>query len=215
MSRATPEQTFAEAQVAITRGDWDGFLVCLDTKDLMRIAANSVKYLLWIGQADAEEFCTEHGIANTFLLTLRTLFQRMEESARSYQQADTSSPEAMLRHSLLHKQIVDEYRKSEKAILKAAADLPRLTAALEKRLRATINGGSISSTMFIDEDLVDISIAGTKAYATRRTANGYSEDVGFVQRKGKWYIRLFAKRPHHETGEQNVPADCQLKSLQD
>lgn len=45
------------------------------------------------------------------------------------------------------------------------------------------------------DEAEDVSIAGTKAWGARRTAEGHVEDVGFVRRKGVWYIRPLAKRP--------------------
>jgi hypothetical protein len=53
----------------------------------------------------------------------------------------------------------------------------------------------LSSRLFVGETLEDVSITGTKAWATRRTPEGHAEDVGFVRRKGDWCIRPLAKRP--------------------
>ncbi|MGH7375050.1 MAG: hypothetical protein ACREJY_12570 [Candidatus Rokuibacteriota bacterium] len=39
------------------------------------------------------------------------------------------------------------------------------------------------------------SVSPARAWATRRSAAGHSEDVGFVRRKGEWYIRVLGKRP--------------------
>jgi len=88
-----------------------------------------------------------------------------------------------------------EARKTLKATLKAVPNLSRFTAALERAMRAEGGGGSISSRLFVDEILEGVSITGTRAWATRRSAAGHSEDVGFVRRKGEWYIRVLGKRP--------------------
>jgi hypothetical protein len=51
MSRATPEDAFAEARAAMERGDRDGFRACLDAGTLLRIAENGVGRLLAGGPA--------------------------------------------------------------------------------------------------------------------------------------------------------------------
>jgi hypothetical protein len=100
----------------------------------------------------------------------------------------------MLEQSLRHKQIVDEYRTALKATLKAVPDLPRFAARVERALRAATEGGSVSSRLLVDEVIENVEITGNKAWATRRTAAGHSEDIGFVRRKDGWCVRLLAKR---------------------
>jgi hypothetical protein len=56
----------------------------------------------------------------------------------------------------------------------------------------------MSTRLFVGEALEEMSITGTKAWATRRSADGHADDVGFVRKKGEWYIRPLAKR--HEAG---------------
>jgi hypothetical protein len=89
----------------------------------------------------------------------------------------------------------DPHQKVLRDTMKAVADLPRFVAAVERAMREVLGGGSVSSRLFVDEMLEDVSTEGTRACATRRTREGHSEDVGFVRRKGAWYIRVFAKRP--------------------
>lgn len=199
MSRTTPEEAFAEARAAMERADWDGVFACLDPDDLLKIAENGVSRFLTGGEATADAFtalCGEHDVPGEMVATLHTLLQRIAESARtSVSPAGRSEPGAMLQQSLRHKQIVDDYRKALKATLKAVPDLARFTAALERALRADGGGGSVSSRLFLDEVLEDVSITGTRAWATRRSRAGHPEDVGFVRRKGQWYIRVLGKRP--------------------
>jgi hypothetical protein len=181
------------------RGDWDGVFACLDPDNLLKISENGVSRFLVGGEATADAFtalCGEHDVPGEMVAALRTLLQRISESARaSVSPASRPEPGAMLQQSLRHKQIVDEYRKALKATLKAVPDLARCTAALERAMRAEGGGGSVSSRLFVDEILEDVSITGTRAWATRRSADGHSEDVGFVRRKGEWYVRVLAKRP--------------------
>ena len=199
MARTTPEEAFAEARAAMERGDWEGVFACLDPSVVARIAENGVARFLVGGETAADAFtalCGEHAVPEPMILALRALLERIAESARaSVVPAARSDPGAMLAQSLRHKQIVDEYRKALKDTLKAVPDLPRFTAALERALRAAGGGGSVSSKLFVDEVLDDVTIAGSAAWATRRTSAGHAEDVGFVRRKGVWSIRLFAKRP--------------------
>lgn len=101
----------------------------------------------------------------------------------------------MLEESLRHKRVVDEYQASLKSTLKAVPDLARFTAALERTLRAESGGGSMSTRLFVGEVLEQVSISGTKAWGTRRSADGHAEDVGFVRKKSGWHIRPLARRP--------------------
>ena len=204
MSRTTPEEAFAEAQAAIERGDWDSFFACLDSDDLLRIAENSLARFLMGGETIAPILtarCSEHAVPEERVVVLRTLLQRIAESGRaSVSLVGSTEPGAMLQQSLRHKQIVDEYQKALKAMLRAVPELSRFTAALERAMRAAEGGGSVSSKLLVDEVLEDVSITGTRAWATRRTASGQSEDVGFVRRKGAWYVRVFARRPAKSRG---------------
>jgi len=88
-----------------------------------------------------------------------------------------------------------EYRASLKSTMKAVPELARFTAALERALRAESGGGSMSTRLFVGEALEEVSITGARAWATRRSADGHAEDVGFVRKKDGWYIRPLARRP--------------------
>jgi hypothetical protein len=116
--------------------------------------------------------CEEHAVPQEKVVGLRALLQRMADSGReSVSLIAGSERGARLQQSLRHKQI---------EMLSAVPNLPRKT--------------------FIDEVLEEVAIVGPKAWATRRTANGHSEEVGFVRRKGEWFIRIFAKRPGRGSG---------------
>jgi len=196
MSRATPEEVFAEARAAMERGDWEGVCACMDADTLLRIAANGVARLSMGGEDLLAALCREHAVPEEMVATMRSRLQRLAESGRAAIAPEVrSDPGAMLEQSLRHKQIVDDYQKSLKAMLKAVPDLAGFTAALERRLRAESGGGSMSARLFVGETLEAVSITGTKAWATRRTAEGHPEDLGFVRRKGAWYLRPLARRP--------------------
>jgi len=199
MSRATPEDAFAEARVAMERGDWEGFCACLDAETLLRIAENGVGRLLAGDPATGAllaGLCREHAVPEEMVVTLRARLQRVAESAREAVSPEArSDPRVMVEASLPHKRVVDEYRASLKSTLKAVPELARFTAALERALRAESGGGSMSTRLFVGEALEQVSITGAKAWATRRSADGHTEDVGFVRKKDGWYIRPLAKRP--------------------
>lgn len=175
-----------------------------DADTLLRIAENGVGRLLAGGPASGDvlaALCRAHGVPDEMVVTLRALLQRLAESGRAAVSPEIrSDPRAMVEESLRHKRVVDEYRASLKSTLKAVPELARFTAALERALRAESGGGSMSTRLFVGEALEDVSIAGTKAWATRRSGNGHAEDVGFVRRKGAWYIRPLAKRPRAGRG---------------
>jgi hypothetical protein len=198
MSRTTPEEAFAEARSAMERGDWDGFFGCVDHDTLSRIAENGVIRLLGGDERSAPAFtalCGEHTLPEEMVIELRALRQRMAESAAQVSQMGGGNPGAMLQQALRHRQIVDRHQKVLRDMMKAVPDLPRFVAAVERAMREVLGGGSVSSRLFVDEILEDVSTEGTRAWATRRTPEGHSEDVGFVRRKGVWYMRVFAKRP--------------------
>ena len=193
MARTTPEETFAEARAAMARGDWEGVFACLDADNLRRIGENSIGRFLAGGERSADAFvalCGEHGVPRDTVATLRSALQRMAESGRATV-ANMSDAAAMMQHSRQHQAHVSAYRTALKDTLKAAPDLPRFIAALERAL----GGGSVSSRLFIDEVVENVRIDGTKARGVRRGPNGFQEDVGFVRKKGVWFIRLFGSRP--------------------
>lgn len=203
MSQTTPEEAFAAAQAAMERGDWDGFFACVDRNDVLTVAENSLKNLL-IGYektaARVTAVCAEHSFPAEAILEVRRIWQRIEESARAIAASHAGGSDAtgraeLLAQSLRHKGLVDQAQKLLRDGMNAVPDLPRFTAALERAMRAAVGAGSVSSRLFVAEVLEGVSIAGTKAWATRRTPGGATDDIGFVRRKGLWYIRAFAQRP--------------------
>jgi hypothetical protein len=193
MAGATPEETFSQARAAMERGDWEGVFACLDADNLRRLGENSINRFVAGGEAAGDAFvalCGEHGVSREPVVALRSSLQRMAESM-SAARASRPDPATMMERSRLHQQNVTTYRDAVKSILKSAPDLPRFTAALERAL----GGGSFSTRLFVGEVVEDVQITGTKAWGVRRGPNGFREDVGFVRKKGLWYVRLFGTRP--------------------
>jgi len=188
MPRSTPEQAFAAAQAAIEQGDWDGFFACVDPADVRRVVKNGLGRL---GRdRRVEELCREAGVEQALLGPVKELASRMARAAQA-------SLSGGVDESLALKGIVEAHRKALDALVKSVSAIAALAAALERHLRATAGGGSVSSSLFVGDLLEEVDAEGNLAWATRRTAGGATESVGFVQRAGEWQIRLFA-RPRAE-----------------
>ncbi|WP_296805853.1 hypothetical protein [Thiocapsa sp.] len=185
MALTTPAESFAEAQAAMTNGDWDGFFATLDRDDLMKIAANGVNRLVGQGPSGAailRDLGAEHSINAEMVAELIAGVERIVSSARAAPSAD-------------HRAIVGGYEDLLKRMLKGIADPGRFAAALERTFRAAGSGGSVSSSLFVGERLEGVEIDGNRAWGTRRLAGGEVEDIGFAKRRGGWFIRLLARRP--------------------
>jgi hypothetical protein len=185
------------------RGDWDGFFACFDRDDLLKIAENSLKMILLEFPAVEVAFtalCAAQPVPVERFTAVRTVWQRIQESAAAPagSRGAHPDPQAMREDSQRHMALVQESQKILKDGLRAAPDLARFTAGLERMMRADGGGGSVSSRLLVGETLEDLTISGTKAWATRQMASGATEDLGFVRRKDGWYLRLFAKRPRRK-----------------
>jgi hypothetical protein len=186
MALTTPAEIFAEAQAAMTCGDWDGFFGTLDRDDLMKIAANGVNRLVGQGPSGAamlRDLGAEHSINAEMVAELIAGAERIVSSARA------ATPSAD------HRAIVGAYEDLLKRMLKGIADPGRFAAALERTFRAAGSGGSVSSSLFVGERLEGVEIDGHRAWGTRRFDGGGTEDIGFAKRSGGWFIRLLARRP--------------------
>jgi hypothetical protein len=192
MARTTPEETFAQARAAMERGDWEGVFACLESDNLRRLGENSIAHFMNGGDRAMDAFvalCGEHGVPPDKVSALRSGLQRMAESGRAaIVQGD---PAAMMQQSARHHENVTAYRLALKETLKAAPNLPGFVAALERAL----GGVSFSTRLFVDEVVENVQVDGAKAWGIRRGPNGLHEDVGFVRKKGAWFIRLFGSRP--------------------
>jgi len=204
MTQSTPTSVFSTAQAAMQHQNWQAFFACLDRAELLSIAANSVNVLLNRSEQTRSIVMNrsmEYAIPQEHMLKLQELSQQMYRSAHAIPEevttnaAASTSPGLILQTAFQHRQIVDAYNQTLKALLRSTPDLAELTAALEQDMRAALGGGSVSSHLFVDEQLENLVIEGNRAWATRRMENGWEEDVGFMQRKGVWYIKLSAKRP--------------------
>ncbi len=199
MVPTSPAAVFTDARTAMERGDWKTFFACLDRGFLVRIAENSFKGLVNQDTAGLHALCAEFSIPADVIDRLRGVQRTMAGLADEIVKMTLSGtmPANAAEIMLGHKQAVGEYEKILTRALKSVPDLPAFTAALERRMRAVVGGGSISSTMFVGETLEDVVVEGKKAWATRRMSEDWTEDVGFVEKGGAWYIKIMAKRPKH------------------
>ena len=98
----------------------------MDDDTLLRIAENGVARFLIGGRDDTADttadtfttLCQDQAVPQDMVLGLHTRLQRISESARA-SIASASDPAAMVQQSLRHKQVVDEYRKALRNMLKA------------------------------------------------------------------------------------------------
>lgn len=190
MSRGTPESVFATAQEAMERGDWETFFDCLDRRDLLRLAGMA------FGLAGGARLCMEHGIPAEALGRVEALARDINESGRAMVREAGGSPGAataqsdLLERSLRHRDLLGAHQKAVETCLKSVTNLASFTAGAERLKRATLGGGSVSSTLFVGERLCDVSVNGQKATGVRRMQRGWTEPIAFVKKKGQWYIRF-------------------------
>ena len=189
VDEAGPEHVFARAQTAVEAGEWTALFECLDAADLKRIAQNSLTALLGSSGPELRRLCAEHGYGTDRIDELNEIGSRIAESARLVQTDPLSyDPNA-------HRELVKEHAKCLKDGFGSVADLPGFAASLERAMRSAIGGGSVSSQLFVGESLQDLVVEERRAWATRYQSGVEVDDIGFVQKRGKWFIKLFARRP--------------------
>ena len=190
---ADPHAVFARARSAAERADWEALFACLDRSELIVIARNSVNALAatphHAGPRAAAVFAA-HGFP---LDTLQARGRDVTESARAMLD-DPAPPAEQRRQSLRHRDLVERYAETLEAGLKGVPYLAAFAAALERAMRDSVGGGSVSSRLFVGETLTDLVVEGARARAKRRLAGGAVEDIAFVKKKGDWYIRLPKRR---------------------
>ncbi len=171
MAAHTPQEAFEQAQQAMQRGDWDAFFRVLDPRDIRRILNNAFKLCLSAHHGTDDQFvaiCERHGVPAT-------------ELARLWQSwSNTVGPNP-------------GHEKTLKAMIKRASDIAGLAAELELHSRAVRGGGSVSSSLFLDETLGDLVVEDNKAWALRKFPGGWSEPVEFVRDRDDWKVHLFAR----------------------
>jgi hypothetical protein len=168
MPQQDPTAVFEEAQQAMMRSDWDTFFACLDSNDLKRLIRNGLSLALvrdQDGHDALQAICEHHGFP-------------LEEVLAAW-----------------HSHQTKPYEKAVDTGLKSVSDRAGFMAALERHTRLSCGGGSVSSSLLVGERLLNLDIQGNKAWGLRQVSSDFRERIGFVARKGQWYIRLFGRRP--------------------
>ncbi|AFL73440.1 hypothetical protein [Thiocystis violascens] len=199
MSRTSPEAVFVLAQAAMERGDWETFFACLDRSDLKPLASMGIP----VGEDPGGAYsnvCLEHGVPVEALQRVRACAEAIQDSAQRMMSESVGAvsgaapPEDLLQQSLRHRDLVKALDRAIAACLGFVTDLAAFTAKAERLKRATMGGGSVSSSLFVGESLVDVRVEGKKATGIRRMQNGWSEPIAFVQRRDQWSIKFLPKR---------------------
>lgn len=163
-----PHTLFKKAQHALKQGDWDVFYACLDRKDVLLLARNSLNVML-SGPPDQ---------------ALQALYERFD------------FPIAALEAALAN-QDWTLFKAQMNRGLRGINNLPTFAAALERHARRLRGGGSVSSSLFAEESLQEVEVRGKHAWGMRYHPTSAPEPVGFVEKKGQWYVRLLARRPRN------------------
>ncbi len=191
----SPESVFALAQNAIARGDWESFFPCLDMADLRRIAAMVMPLACATDSDRLAEVCRDHGVTDGHLERIRAAQIEIAASAAAIVDPPApSSPDHRADASLRHRDLVRSHDAVVADAVREVTDLAGFVAASERFRRETSGGGSVSSSLFLDEEIVDVVVSGRNARATRRRSVGGDDPVAFVLRRDGWRIRLFAGR---------------------
>lgn len=188
MTEDSANAVFEQAQTAIGAGDLATAFGFFDRGDLLKIAGNSMRALA-AGDPEFDDVCARGGFDPESLRLMRDLTERMAASAALM----SENPGAF--DSAAHRQMAKDYDAAIKNGFRTVTDLAGFAAALEERMRTVVGGGSISRSLFGDEALTRFVIDGKKAWATRVHGETEIDDIGFVQKRDGWKIRLFAKRP--------------------
>lgn len=161
---------------------------CFDRADLLKIAGNSVRALSTVDSV-LDEPCDHFGFEAASLGDMRELTARMAASVALL----TEDPASF--DSVAHRQMVNDYEAAIEQGLRTVTDMAGFSAALEERMRDRMGGGSISTALFEGESLSALEVDGKRAWATRVHRDNETDDIGFVQKRDGWKIKLFAKRP--------------------
>ncbi|AFZ67677.1 hypothetical protein [Deinococcus peraridilitoris] len=185
MSGESPSSVFQAAQAALEAGDWERFFACLSDHDLRLLARNSLLSLWDDEQLPAllHRHAIPAELSGHFTMSLTLLVAHAERRGRAKYDGGQQ------------RRLVGEVDRSCKAMLRAVPDLAGFTAALERLGRACGRGGSVSSSLFLGEELREVLVQGARAWGRRMEGGMWGEDLGFVRQKNGWRIRLRARHP--------------------
>jgi hypothetical protein len=189
----TPEDVFRLAQEAMRRGDWEAFFALLSLPDLQRLAAFGVAATTGSDGAELRALCLRHDAPTADLDHVQHLALQVIESAGAILHSGAVSAEETLERSIAHRDLVRAQSAAITTCVASMRKLPTFVAAVERLRRERHGGGSVSSTLFVDETLLNVVVTGDRAVGTRRRPRGADEPIAFVRRRGRWQIVLFAR----------------------
>lgn len=194
-SSATPQDVFRLAQHAVRQGNWDTFFALLVRRDLEHLAQRGV---LATTNTDGDFFrnlCLQHGIPATDLDHLLHLAQQVSRSAERILHGDEVASEDVMMRAMAHRELIRAQATAVAAGVDALHDLAAFVAATERLRRELDGAGSLSSTIFLDETLLNVAVTGNHAIGIRRRPLGIDEPITFKRGRGAWQIQLFDHPP--------------------
>ena len=189
MAHESPTAVFEAAQRAMTARDWEAFFGCLDRRDLLRLG----ELAFGLGAA-MDAVCLEHGVSAAQLARVSALTGHLQGSAQASLKAWREKTPGYQELSEGHRALLEARQEAIQTALASVTDLTSFNARAERFKRATLGGGSVSSTMFVGETLHDVLVEGGKATGFRRVPRGSEVPIAFVRRKGAWFIKLMPPR---------------------
>jgi hypothetical protein len=196
MPRSSPEAVFRTAQAAVAGGDWETFFGCLAAGDLKRLAAIGVACTIGDSGQRFTDIAVEHGASDAAVAEVRSAARRLEESATAISDAPPLPNETTLALSFGHRDLVKAYDAAAATCVASLTDLAVYVAKVERLRRETGGGGSVSSSMFERETLIDVVVTGSKAVGVRHRERGSNEPLGFARARGEWHVVLFGRASH-------------------
>ena len=193
MPRSSPEAVFGTAQGAIAGGDWETFFGCLAASDLKRLAAIGITCTIGDGGRRFADLAVAHGVSVVAIAEVRAAERRIEESAAAIRDAPPLPNERTMALSFAHRDLVKAYDNAVATCVASVSDMAAYVARVERLRRETGGGGSVSSSMFDGETLIDVAATGSKAVGVRHRQRGTDEPLGFVRTRGEWYVVLFGR----------------------
>lgn len=192
---ATPQDAFLLAQAAVLRGDWEGFFPLIVHEDLERLAQRGVMATTCTDGSCFRGVCLEHGITVTDLDHLQHLAQQVSSSAERILHGAGLDAEGALLHAMGHRELVRAQAAALATCVESIDGLASFVATAEHLRRELDGAGSISSTIFLDEALLDVAVTENRAIGIRRRPLGIDEPITFERCRGTWQIQLFDDPP--------------------
>jgi len=187
MPADSPEKTFQEAAAAMRGLDFEAFFSCVDPDSLGLLLQNALALSFHGGQESAAAYLAEVMDEHPWIAEWLKHHQAVAESAVTLMQSG-GDPLTQREASERHRDLVLEGQRATAEAIGAVDNLPELVGSLERRSRALLGAGSVSTSLFVGERLGDVAVKRDRATAVRHTEGGYEDGVSFRRRADLWYI---------------------------